>query len=130
MPSKSYHETTNKLKISDFPRQCLQAAALKNLCELSVQAEREFGSTVSLGNDGQDPLDVLKDDFDKKSKSQLCEVDFDVILETAVWREFFEKHAPQDKHDFRRMHKAIGVEGICGRLVTAQTRCQNNRNRT
>jgi hypothetical protein len=84
-----YHETTNKLKISDFPRQCLQAAALNNVWEVSVQAEKEFGSTVSLGNDGQDPLDVLKDDFDKKSKSQLCEVDFDVILETAVWREFF-----------------------------------------
>jgi len=44
---------------------------------------------------------VLKDDFDKKSKSQLCEVDFNAILETAVWREFFEKHAPQAKYDAR-----------------------------
>ena len=110
-----YHETTNKLKISDFPRQCLQAAALKNLWELSVQAEKEFGSSVSLGNDGQDPLDVLKDDFDKKSKSQLCEVDFDVILETAVWREFFEKHAPQDEQiaqeecnkGYRKLHPDV-----------------------
>jgi hypothetical protein len=93
---QAYEEKTFHLGIGDFPRRCLPEAVLENIWEDSVQAEKEFGTVVSLDNhNGQDPLDVLKDDFDKKSKFELCEVDFDAILETAVWREFFEKHAPK-----------------------------------
>ena len=41
-----------------------------------------------------DPIAEMRADFEKKSKSGLCEVNFDDVLRRDTWRIFFEKHAP------------------------------------
>mmetsp|Transcript_12812 Transcript_12812/g.21093 ORF Transcript_12812/g.21093 Transcript_12812/m.21093 type:complete len:81 (+) Transcript_12812:1410-1652(+) len=69
---------------------------------ISEQAEQEFGLISNQkperngrsGQDQDDPIAEMKADFEQKSRSDLCEVDFDEVLGTDTWRVFFEKHAP------------------------------------
>lgn len=110
---KGYQEKVLNRTVADFPRRCLPSDVLDRMWNTSVQAEKEFrnqhvsaGGAASGNSDGDDHDDggvappllaAQRDDFEKLSKSRLCEVDFDAILGTLAWREFFEKHVPM--HD-------------------------------
>lgn len=89
-----YHEEVLNLSVEDFPRKCLSKEILDKIWDISEQAEQEFG-LVSHTNGQEDPIIAeMKADFEKKSKSDLCDVDFDEVLRKDTWRVFFEKHAP------------------------------------
>ena len=96
-----YQEKVLNLSVEDFPRKCLPQEILVAIWDISEQAEKEFGlisnnqKPEGNGRSGEeDPIADMKADFEQKSKSDLCEVDFDEVLRTDTWRVFFEKHAP------------------------------------
>ena len=89
-----YQETVLNLSAEDFTYKCLPQEILDEIWDISEQAEHEFGLKPQGNGSGQDPIAEMKADFEKKSKSDLCEVDFDDVLRTDTWRVFFEKHAP------------------------------------
>ena len=80
-----YQEKVLNLTASDFPRTlCLPKSMLDEIWEISVQAEEQFGN-------GRDNIMEMRKDFDTMSKFRLCDVDYDTILDSASWREFFER---------------------------------------
>jgi hypothetical protein len=75
---------------NDFPRKCLPKEMLDDIWEISLQAEKEFGTGDSK-NSSANVISGMKDEFDKYSKSTFCEVDVDTILALPEWIKFFKE---------------------------------------
>ena len=82
---QDYQEDILKLSSSDFRRRCPPQHVLDQLLDISLQAERE----LLVSDFSASTKNELKDDFEIRSKSSLCEVDMAATLEMSVWEEFF-----------------------------------------
>ena len=81
-----YQEKVLNLTASDFPRTlCPPKSILDEIWEVSVQAEEHFGIIT------ENSLEMRKD-FDIMSTSKFCDLDYDTVLNSDSWKEFFEKH--------------------------------------
>ncbi len=81
---QQYQEKKLNLTADDFPHRCPPTHVLKEIWNITLQSEREFGSLA-------DDLAIqsLRDDFDNYSKTRLCEIDLEAILASSHWIEFF-----------------------------------------
>lgn len=86
-----HQETTLGLSKSDFPLRCPPKERLDDIWKISLQAEKNFHvQALSSLDNTNNTLIALKDDFDERAKTSLCEVDFESILESSTWKIFFD----------------------------------------
>jgi len=91
---QQYQEKNLMLTANDLPKICLPEGTLKELLNVSLEAEREFSPSFFQSLQGEEGL---RNKFEAmRANSKFCAVDTIRVLEDPGWRHFFLKETVND----------------------------------